>query len=126
LELCYSNTPAYGTPVPTIASFSSVGGTRISGETNARLKPDFAAPNGVNTTVEMGGENIDSDNFPNFFGTSASAPHVAGAAALIIEARKKYQLESSVSPDTIRKLLKSTAIDMDQPGFDFNTGAGLI
>jgi subtilisin family serine protease len=85
----YSNTPAYGVAVPTIASFSSVGGTRITGETGLRQKPDFSGPNGVNTTVDMGGQNIDGDGYPNFFGTSASAPHAAAAAALVIEARKE-------------------------------------
>ena len=122
----FSNTPAYGVAIPTIASFSSTGGTRLTGETLAKQKPDFTAPNGVNTTVDMGGQNIDGDSFPNFFGTSAAAPHAAAAAALIVEARKKFQLETSVSPAAIRSLLQSTAIDMDLTGFDVNSGFGLI
>ena len=50
-----------------IEPFSSDGPT-IDG----RLKPDIAAPDGVMNDV-----------FNPFFGTSASAPHVAGAAALV-------------------------------------------
>ena len=61
----YSNTPEYGN-APTVASFSSRGGTLINGVN--RFKPDITAPNGVNTTVNFGGVNIDNDPFPNFFG----------------------------------------------------------
>ena len=119
----YSNTPAYGVNPPTIASFSSTGGTLTNGV--VRNKPEFCAPNGVNTTVFMNGQNIDNDAFPNFFGTSAAAPHAAGVAALLIEGKKKYA-NQVVSPDTLRALLERTAIDMGTPGFDYNTGYGFI
>jgi hypothetical protein len=119
----YSNTPAFGVPAPTIASFSSTGGTPVNGV--IRNKPDFAAPNGVNTTVPLGGVNIDGDAFPNFFGTSASAPHAAGAAALLLHARKKFYNEH-FAPSATRSLLQSTALNMGPAGFDFNTGYGFI
>jgi len=41
---------------------------------DGRSKPDLVAPTGVATSV-----------WPTFFGTSASAPHVAGAIALLME-----------------------------------------
>lgn len=47
----YLNTPAFGVDPPTIASFSSTGGTTINGIT--RPKPDIVAPNGGNTTLAM-------------------------------------------------------------------------
>src|SRR6185437_2363917 len=119
----YKNTPAYGVNPPTIASFSSTGGTLVNGA--VRNKPEFCAPNGVNTTVNLGGENIDGDAFPNFFGTSAAAPHAAGVAALLIEGKKKFSNEVLI-PDSIRSILERTAIDMSTPGFDFNTGYGFI
>jgi subtilisin family serine protease len=94
----YSNTPAFGVNPPTIASFSSIGGTPILRNTSGgvissivRKKPEIAAPNGVNTTVTLPGPVFsDGDIFPNFFGTSAAAPHAAGVAALLLEARTNF------------------------------------
>ena len=116
-------------PVPVIMSFSSVGGTPVNG--NVRAKPDITAPNGVNTTVDLGNgdwiDPIDPDTlFPNFFGTSAASPHAAGVAALIIEAKAKFDSVSTVSPDTIRALLKGSALDMETPGDDHISGSGFI
>ncbi len=119
----YTNTPQYGVATPTPASFSSRGGTPVDG-TN-RFKPDMMAPNGVNTSVNLGGVNIDGDAFPNFFGTSAAAPHAAGVAALLIEARTKYYGDV-LSPDGVKNILQTSAIDMGTPGYDVATGAGYI
>src|SRR6185436_7674050 len=119
----YLNTPVFSGNPPTIASFSSRGGVAVNGV--VRNKPDFTAPNGVNTSVEFGSNDIDHDFIPNFFGTSCSAPHAAGVAALMIEARKKYWNEV-LSPDSVRLLLQNTAIDMDNNGFDYISGYGFI
>ena len=119
----YLNTPAFGVDTAKIASFSSAGGTYVEGV--VRNKPDFVGPNGVNTTVNFNHYNIDGDLLPNFFGTSCSAPHAAGAAALLIEARLKYY-NSILSPDSVKLLLQSSASDMGSPGFDYSSGYGLI
>ncbi len=118
----YSNTPPYTVNPPTIASFSSRGGTLPNSV--SRNKPDFTAPNGVNTSVSFSSPNIEvpADPYPNFFGTSAAAPHAAAAAALVIEAKQKF-LGQELSPANLTALLKSTAIAMASPD---ESGAGFI
>jgi hypothetical protein len=119
----YSNTPAFGVDPPTIASFSSTGGTPVAG--SIRQKPDFTAPNGVEATVKMSDFDHDGDGIFNFHGTSAAAPHAAAIAALLKEAMVRFEyLEPS--PDEIRELLRSTALDMEIDGFDHISGYGFI
>ena len=63
-----------------IADYSSRGPT-----TDGRFKPELVAPSGV-STVSYG----ESEDFYGYTGTSAAAPHVAGAAALIKSANPSY------------------------------------
>lgn len=95
---------ANGTPF-TPGDVSSTGGMVLQ-------KPDITAADGVSVTG-VGG-------FPSpFFGTSASAPHAAAIAALI----------KSAGPFTnaqIKTALLSTAIDIEAPGTDRDSGAGII
>jgi hypothetical protein len=119
----YTNTPAFGVAVPTSASFSSTGGTSVNNA--VRNKPDLVGPNGVNTTVDFNSLDLEKDNLPNFYGTSAAAPHVAAAVALVMEAHKKYY-KTYPTPAATKALLQSTAIDMNTPGFDFKTGWGFL
>ncbi len=91
-------------------------------------KPEVSAPDQVNTTFFAAGNDIESDGSPNFSGTSASAAHVAGLTALILESAGV-----SLAPSQIRSLLTSTARDLDDPftpgfdvGYDPITGFGLV
>lgn len=59
-------------PINTLEPFSSQG--PVVGHPE-RIKPDLVAPDAVTTAVA---------GYAPFFGTSAAAPHVAGAAALLI------------------------------------------
>ncbi|HEU4607648.1 MAG TPA: S8 family serine peptidase, partial [Chitinophagaceae bacterium] len=119
----YFNTPALGGTLA-IAPYSSIGGTSV--RTNileARNKPDVAAPDGVNTSVNMGGDiAVDSDPFSNFFGTSAAAPHAAAVAALMINGKKRYAHETLI-PDSVKAIMQRTAIPF---GASNAAGAGLI
>lgn len=117
----YTNTPEYGVDPPTPASFSSRGGTPVNGI--LRDKPNVMGPNGVNTTVDLGGVNYEGDAFPNFFGTSAAAPHVAAVGALLMEATTKYY-GTDLAPSAMRSILENAALDMDTPGYDVATGYG--
>ncbi|AFD07434.1 MBG domain-containing protein [Solitalea canadensis] len=119
----YTQTPAAGVNPPLIESFSSWGGTPINGQT--RQKPDFTAPDGINTSINFDAPDLESDRIPNFFGTSAAAPHAAAVAALLKQARKKYYNQPYNNTE-LRELLSSTALDMNTPGFDFISGNGFI
>lgn len=131
----FLDTPEFGANPPEIEAFSAVGTTPILfdeqgdrlAQPEIRQKPDIVAPDGTNTTFF--GQDIagDLDGFPNFFGTSAAAPHAAAVAALL------KQLDPTLTPDQINELLRESAIDMDDPstpgfdvGFDLATGFGLI
>ena len=95
----YSKTPAFGVSPPIVESFSSKGGTPILFDTSGnpvnvvRQKPDFVAPNGGDNTFF--GFDYESNGWPNFFGTSAAAPHAAGMAALLKE------FEPTLTPDGV-------------------------
>lgn len=130
----YGNTPEFGVAPAVVESFSSVGGVPIVFDIDGnrlpvpeiRIKPEVAAPDGTNTTF-FGSSDVEPDGFPNFFGTSAAAPHAAAVAALLLAA------EPSLMPNEVYAALEQTALDMDDPstpgfddGFDFATGWGLI
>ncbi len=131
----YTETPEFGQDPPLLESFSSAGPTPILFDTDGnptseeRLKPEIVGPDGTNTTFfgSSGLGDLEGDGFPNFFGTSASAPHAAAVAALMLEA------VPGTSPEAIYKALENTALDMDDPltpgfdeGFDFASGYGFI
>jgi hypothetical protein len=125
----FEDTPVYGQRPPILRSYSSRGSTPILLDKNGELlpkalkyaKPDLVAPDGVNTTVEMGPDSShDADKQSNFAGTSAAAPHAAGVAALLLEKDPK------ASPRDICNAMASTATDMGAKGYDYDTGSGLI
>ena len=119
----YTRTPAYGVNPAEIETFSSTGGTPVNGA--VRRKPDFTAPDGGNSSVNFGSLDTEGDGLPNFYGTSAAAPHAAGVAALILEGKKRFY-NKVLDPDSVRIILSNTALDMSTPGFDNISGYGLI
>ena len=128
--MLYANIPPF-TPIwPGVASFSSRGGTLTleNGTFVTRSKPDIIGPNGVNTTVTLGSSSFnDGDTYPNFFGTSAAAPHAAAAGALIIEGRKKFNEQSAVTPLEVRSdLIASAGKFSHLPPFSFEGGNGFL
>ena len=99
-------------------------------EPNRLYRNDLVVgPDGTNTTFFFADTSRDLDEWPNFFGTSASAPHVAGVGALMLEANP------ALSPGDIYAALEGTALNMnpraegppeDLDGFDFDTGYGFV
>lgn len=85
-------------------SFSSEGPT-----TDGRDKPEVSAPNRVITSLSS-----------SFAGTSGAAPHVAGAAALILS---KNNL---LSVNQLRDSLITTSYDVASTNYDYRTGFGRI
>jgi subtilisin family serine protease len=148
--------------------FSSAGGIPIYldkygvrlASADQRPNPRFTGPDGGNTTFFFADSSFDDDDndgrnspistfitkeldkpadeLPNFFGTSASAPHVAGVAALML------QKNSRLLPQQVYSILISTAKDMTRrevevvpglgesvfsaigAGYDFDAGAGFV
>ena len=124
----FGQTPEFGQDPALLESFSSAGGIPILFDStgnplavpDVRANPAIVAPDGTNTTFFGFDIGSDPDSFPNFFGTSAAAPHAAAVAALVLEA------DPSLTPSELYGLMQSTAADMGAPGFDFETGFGLI
>jgi subtilisin family serine protease len=98
-----------------IAPYSSRGLVSIySPQYETRKKPDLCGPG----SVELRGTDENSKNL--FAGTSASAPYVAGVAALVWSAHpEKNGCE-------IREILCSTAGDLGAPGYDSIFGYGTV
>jgi hypothetical protein len=79
-----------------------------------REKPDMAAMDGANTTFFVSDSTADPDTFPNFFGTSAAAPHAAAIAALVLDAAGG---PGKVKPNRMRKILQDSAFRHDLDPF---------
>lgn len=78
---------------------------------DGRIKPDLSAPSVVDSASYA----------PDAFdGTSAAAPHVAGAAALVKQAFPEF------SPDQLATFLQERAIDLGNPGADNAFGVGRL
>ncbi|MGB6045871.1 MAG: SdrD B-like domain-containing protein [Pirellulales bacterium] len=130
-------------------NFSSLGSTPILFDTagnrlivpEIRQQPHITGVDGVNTTFFGTDIPEDPDAFPNFFGTSAAAPHAAAIAALMLEAAGG---PNGLTPSQVKQILQDTAIDITNRtdafpdagvttspipngvGFDFFSGYGLI
>jgi subtilisin family serine protease len=78
----------------------------------------------IYTTDIMGDKGFsdgdESGYYATFNGTSAAAPFAAGVASLIIANRPDFTNKD------IRQLMRETAVDMENIGFDIETGYGRI
>jgi hypothetical protein len=79
-----------------------------------RQKPDITAADGVDTTLPA------NSGLNPFFGTSAAAPHAGAIAALVKSANP------ALTAAQIRTILTSTVTDIEAPGVDRDSGAGIL
>lgn len=96
---------ADGTPI-TPGNYLSSGGELLQ-------KPDLTAADGVSVS---GVGNFETP----FYGTSAAAPHAAAIAALVKSA------QPGVSNAAVRNALLYSAIDIMSPGWDRDSGNGIV
>src|SRR5205085_12399916 len=94
-----------------LPSYINAQGPRLASP-QIRLKPEFAAADGVDTSFfpTDAGADSDNDGFPNFFGTSAAAPNAAAFAALLLEAAGG---PTSLTPDQVRDRLAQSTFPHD-------------
>ncbi len=128
----------------TLTTYSSVGGGQMLFDDlgnrlavpEIRQQPKLIATD-ASLTSFFGRRVTDFPGTYWFFGTSASAPNAAAAAALVLQASRK-----TLTPAAMESLLMKTAQDMDDPfdnglqtdpqdplfkrGVDFASGAGLV
>jgi subtilisin family serine protease len=134
-------------------------GERLA-DVERRRNPSVTGPDGGNTTFFLSDSSYDDDDgdgrnspfstfisdtldapgdeFPNFFGTSASAPHVAAVAALMLD------MKPGLTPAQVREALEATArpmskrftsarpieffpiVEVGPDGYDYDSGFGLV
>ena len=98
--------PANCSGVIAVAATGKTGGR--ASYSNYGTLVDVAAPGGdgsysVISTLNSGTSSPGSDNYAGYQGTSMATPHVAGVAALMFAAK------STLTPDQVESMLKSTA-----------------
>ena len=117
------NSPEFYTAQgPTTILFDAAGDPLAVPE--IRNTPTLTGVDGGNTSFFFADSVVDADTFPNFFGTSASAPYVAAIAALVLE--RAAQLGQVLSPADLYELLVNSTIDIGAPGYDNLTGYGRL
>ena len=113
-EACAFAVGAYDYTIDSVWYRSSRGPSSCASDPGLRIKPEVVAP----------GRNVRSATLGTSYaygtGTSYAAPHAAGVAALILE------VNPALSPDSLKKILLLTAVDMGASGNDNDFGFGRI
>lgn len=95
-----------------VASFSGGGSAVWAGR--SYVKPEISAPGyGIMSSIPNG-------RYQALSGTSMATPHVAGAAALLLEAAPAMDVQR------LRQVLTETAVDLGNPGHDNRFGIGRL
>ncbi|MBN1447018.1 MAG: S8 family serine peptidase [Bacteroidetes bacterium] len=98
----------------TISVSATASNDILAGFSNYGQSIDLAAPGSDILTTDTEGR------YRRFYGTSAAAPFVAGAAALVLSRHPTF------SPEEVRGILLASAEDLGSQGWDDRYGAGLL
>jgi hypothetical protein len=102
----------FTSPGPTEIYFDAMGNSLSLPE--IRQQPRIAAADGANVSKNMSffasPDVIDTDDDPNFYGTSAAAPHAAAVAALVLQA---HGGRHSVTPAQMTSVLERSTFPHD-------------
>jgi subtilisin family serine protease len=122
-EFNEGNPVEFPASLPHVLTIASVGADRqTSYFSNANGAIDLSAPGeNIETAVPPAlDEDGNHDGWMAQSGTSFAAPIVAGAVAWVRAARP------SLTPDQVAQAVRLSAADLDAPGWDVNTGFGLL
>ena len=103
---------------PTVAVASTNQNDNVSGFSNFGDWVDIAAPGSNILSTWLTGQGSVEDNFDFLSGTSMSAPHVSGAAALVVS-----EFQDISSPEQVESTLEQAADDIDA---SVDIGAGRL
>ncbi len=125
----------YPARYPSVFAVAAVDGSMTTTQySNFGPEIEIAAPGGLHTTDQWADGWMDGTlscvqdetvtpfrmSHQYLIGTSQAAPHVAGAAALLLS------LDPTLAPSDLRSVLRATALDRGDPGEDIAYGTGLL
>ena len=107
----------YPAAYPSVVSVAAVEASGEHWSQSTRAMTVHVAAPGV-AVMSTGGLAV--DDYLYLSGTSMATPHVSGVVAQMLQAHP------GLAPGTVRSILASTADDVGTPGFDDETGFGLL
>ena len=122
-----SSSPYYPASYEEVISVGAVDNTmQRAGYSNYGASLDFVAPGGSSSSQILSTcySSTEGNDYLYMTGTSMAAPHVTGLAALLMA--EGYAGKDGSGEEIIRKILRETALDLGESGWDPYYGFGLV